>query len=88
MQSKAKTPDEYMQEIPDERKKAMTELRKTIKKNLPKGFAEAMGYGMIGWVVPHSLYKPGYHCDQTQPFPFMGMASQKNFIAVANAKFF
>jgi hypothetical protein len=82
MQSKAKTSDEYMLEIPDERKKGMTELRKIIKKNLPKGFTEAMGYGMIGWVVPHSIYKPGYHCDPTQPLPFMGMANQKNFIAV------
>jgi len=82
MQSKAKTPEEYMQEIPEDRKKGMTELRKTIKKNLPKGFKEAIGYGSLGWVVPHSIYKPGYHCDPKLPLPFMGIASQKNFIAV------
>ena len=41
-----------------------------------------MNYGMIGYVVPHSLYPAGYHCDPKQPLPFMNIASQKNFIAV------
>lgn len=82
MQSKATTVDAYLAELPDERKKAMTELRKVIKKNIPKGFKEVMGYGMAGWCVPHSLYPPGYHCTPELPLPFMGMASQKNFIAV------
>ncbi|MCE3258877.1 MAG: hypothetical protein K0S12_518 [Bacteroidetes bacterium] len=82
MQSSAKTPDEYFDSLPEDRKAAMTELRKQIKKNLPKGFKEAMGYGMVGYVVPHSLYPNGYHCDPKQPLPFLGMASQKNFIAV------
>lgn len=60
----------------------MTKLRNVIKKNIPKGFAEVMDYGMMGYVVPHSLYPAGYHCDPKQPLPFMGIASQKNFIAV------
>lgn len=82
MQSTAPTPDQYIDELPEDRKKAMTELRKVIKKNLPKGFKEEMGYGMMGYCVPHSLYPAGYHCDPKTPLPFMGMASQKNFIAV------
>ncbi|MFI5203602.1 MAG: DUF1801 domain-containing protein [Flavobacteriales bacterium] len=82
MQSKATTPDAYFDELPVDRKKAMTELRKVIKKNIPKGFKEAMGYGMVGYCVPHSLYPAGYHCDPKQPLPFLGLASQKNFIAV------
>jgi len=82
MQSKATTPDDYMNELPDDRKKAMTELRKVIKKNLPKGFKETMGYGNLGWVVPHSLYPAGYHCEPKDPLPFLGIASQKNFIAL------
>ena len=45
-----------------------------------QGFKEGMGYGMMGWDVPHSLYPAGYHCDPKQPLPFMGMASQKNSI--------
>lgn len=82
MQSKAATVDTYLAELPEDRKRAMTELRKVIKKNLPKGFKEGMGYGMAGWSVPHSLYPPGYHCTPELPLPFMGIASQKNFIAV------
>ena len=82
MQSKAATPDEYFASLPEERKEPMSELRKVIKKNLPKGFQEAMGYGMVGYCVPHSLYPAGYHCDPKQPLPFLGLASQKNFIAL------
>lgn len=82
MQSKALTPDAYIDEIPDERKAAIKKLRGVIKKNLPKGFKECMTYGMIGYVVPHSLYPAGYHCDPKQPLPFISLASQKNYISV------
>ncbi len=82
MQSKATTVDQYLKELPEDRKAAMTELRKAVLKNLPKGFKEEMGYGMMGYVVPHSKYPDGYHCDAAQALPFMGMVSQKNFIAV------
>ncbi len=82
MQSKADTVDEYIASLPDDRKDAMTKLRKEIKKNIPKGFQECMSYGMIGYVVPHSIYPDGYHCTPKLPLPFMNIASQKNFIAV------
>jgi len=84
MTSKAKTPKEYVDSLPEDRKKVVNELRKVILKNLPKGFKEMMGYGMLGYVVPHSLYPDGYHCDPSQPLPFMGIASQKHFVAVYN----
>jgi len=38
--------------------------------------------GMLEWVVPHSLYPPGYHCDPSLPLPFIALASQKHFIAL------
>lgn len=82
MKSDATTVIEYLSSLPEERIVPMDKLYKTIKKNLPKGFAEGVGYGMPGWSVPHSLYPPGYHCDPKQPLPFMSIASQKNFIAV------
>ncbi len=82
MQSKAVTVEDYIKGLPKERQETITKLRKEIKKNLPKGFSEGMGYGMMGYSVPHSLYPPGYHCDPKLPLPFMGIASQKNFIAV------
>jgi len=82
MQSKAKSPEEYLKDLPKERQEAMTKLRDEILKNIPEGFHEEMSYGMIGYVVPHSLYSKGYHCDPKLPLPFMNIASQKNFIAV------
>lgn len=81
MQSKARTPEEYIAELPAERKEAVQKLRKTITENLPKGFEEGMGYGMLGYAVPHSIYPKGYHCNPKDPLPFMGLASQKNFVA-------
>lgn len=81
MRSEAQTPDEYLEGLPDDRKPAMMKLRAVILKKLPKGFKEGMGYGMMGYVVPHSVYPAGYHCDPKQPLPFMGMASQKNAIS-------
>lgn len=81
MQSTAKTPAEYVDSLPDERKIVIENIRKTVLDNLPEGFEETMGYGMLGYVVPHSIYPSGYHCDPKTPLPFMGMASQKNFIA-------
>jgi len=82
MQSIAKTPDEYIAGLPDDRKDAISALRKAINDNLPKGFKEGMSYGMIGWVVPLETYPAGYHCDPSQPIPFMSIASQKNHIAI------
>ncbi|HYE53975.1 MAG TPA: DUF1801 domain-containing protein [Chitinophagaceae bacterium] len=82
MQSKATTPEEYIDTLPEDRKTAMQELRKVIKKNLPAGFKEVVSYGMLGYVVPHSKYPPGYHCDPKLPLPFLNIASQKNFVAV------
>lgn len=82
MTSTAKSPQEYLAELPAERKAAMTRLRETIVQNLPKGFAEEMAYGMLTYVVPHSKYPAGYHCNPAQALPFVSLASQKNFIAL------
>ena len=82
MQSKATTPDQYIAELPEDRKAAMTKLRNIIKENLPDGFEEGMAYGMIGYVVPHAIYPDGYHVDPKIPLPFISIASQKNHIAV------
>ncbi|GHC55250.1 DUF1801 domain-containing protein [Ulvibacter litoralis] len=80
MQSKATTPTEYIHELPDDRKEVITKLRDTILSNLPEGFEETMNYGMLGYVVPHSKYPDGYHCDPKLPLPFINIASQKNHI--------
>lgn len=82
MQSKATSPQEYIDSLPDERKPAVCALRDIVLKNLPDGFQEQMSYGMLGYVVPHSIYPAGYHCDPSLPLPFLNIASLKNYIAV------
>ena len=85
MQSKATSVEQYISELPEDRRPAIEGLRQTIKSNLPKGFREEMSYGMIGYVVPHDIYPGGYHCNPELPLPFMNLASQKNYIAVYHA---
>jgi len=82
MQSKAKTVEKYLNELPEERQEVLKKLRKAMVDNLPKGFEETMQYGMISYVVPHSKYPDGYHCNPKDPLPFLSIASQKNHIAV------
>jgi len=82
MQYKALTVDEYINQIPEERKESYLKIRQVILDHLPEGFCEEMSYGMPGFVVPHSLYPDGYHCNPSEPLPFISLASQKNFIAL------
>ncbi len=82
MQSKATTVKAYLAELPPDRRAALEQVRKVILANLDKNYQETMAYGMIGYSVPHTVFPPGYHCDPTQPLPFAGLASQKNFMAV------
>ncbi|MBI3208646.1 MAG: DUF1801 domain-containing protein [Candidatus Solibacter usitatus] len=82
MQSKAKSVADYLAELPEDRRKAVATVRAVIRKNLPKGFKEQMHIGMIGYVVPHSIYPAGYHCDPKQPLPFICLGSQKNYVSL------
>lgn len=82
MKHKASTVEEYLNVIPEDRQPHMRKLHQTILDNLPDGFEACINYGMIGYVVPHSLYPDGYHCDPKLPLPFMNIASQKNFIGL------
>ncbi len=82
MRSTATTPEDYIESLSEDRKVVVKKLHSVIKKNLPKGFQEIIGYGMLGYVVPHKLYPAGYHCNPKQPLPFINLASQKNFIAL------
>lgn len=81
MRIEASNPEAYLESVPEERKAVMRRLHELIMENLPQGFEAGVGYGMLGYIVPHSLYPAGYHCDPKQPLPFMGLASQKNNIS-------
>jgi uncharacterized protein YdhG (YjbR/CyaY superfamily) len=82
MQYEATTPDDYINQIPDDRKGPVSKLRKTVLDNLPNGFEEGINYKMLGYYVPLSAYPDGYHCNPKLPVPFMNVASQKNFVAL------
>ncbi|SNR17444.1 DUF1801 domain-containing protein [Tenacibaculum jejuense] len=80
MKYEANTPQEYIDQLPEDRQSVIQQLRDVIKKHLPEGFEEGINYNMIGYYVPHSLYPDGYHCDPKLPLPFMNIASQKNSV--------
>jgi len=78
----ANNPEEYISKIPKESIPYFQKLRQTILDNIYEGFEEIINYGMIGYVVPKTIYPPGYHCNTNLPLPFVSIASQKNFIAL------
>jgi hypothetical protein len=82
MTSTAKTVTEYLDALPPDRRTAISAVRDVILTNLPNGYEETMEYGMIGYVVPHSIYPAGYHCDPSKPLTYAMLASQKNHMAI------
>ncbi len=80
MKAEGKTVQDILMNVPSDRVEAFNKLHEVIVKNLPKGFEPGISYGMLGYVVPHSLYPAGYHCKPSEPLPFASIASQKNTI--------
>lgn len=74
------TVEQYIDSLPEERKEPIQRIREVVLNNLPEGFEEQLSYGMIGYVVPHSIYPDGYHCDTKLPLPFLNIGSQKSHI--------
>jgi hypothetical protein len=77
-----KSVEDYISAVSEERKPHFNQLREVILENIPDGFEETISYNMIGYVVPHSIYPAGYHCDPKLPLPFCNLASQKSYIAL------
>ena len=82
MKIEANSVEDYLNNAPNERQEALRRMREVLRDNLPQGFSEELSYGMPGYVVPHSTYEPGYHCDPRLPLPFVSFANQKNFVAL------
>lgn len=82
MEYKASTPDEYVSLLPEDRQAAVQQLRQVLLNNLPAVIEETMAYGMIAYVIPHTIYPKGYHVNPAEPLPFMSIASQKRHIAL------
>ncbi|MFT4981382.1 MAG: hypothetical protein ACI9UR_001236, partial [Bacteroidia bacterium] len=63
MKIEANSVDDYFENIPEERQEAMKKLWKVVSDNVPAKFEAVLSYGMPGYVVPHSVYPAGYHCN-------------------------
>jgi hypothetical protein len=79
MRSKAKTADAYIDELPVDRAKVVKEVRAVIHKNLPKGYCEAMNWGMICYEVPLERFSKTYN---DQPLCYLSLAAQKNYFTL------
>jgi hypothetical protein len=82
MPSKATTVDQYLAELPEDRREALKAVRAVILKSLDKDYSEGIQYGMIGYFVPHSVFPAGYHCDPKIPLPFASLGSQKGHMSL------
>ena len=80
MTYEASTVDEYLEQVPPERREAMSSLLEVVRANMPEGFEECLSYGMPSFAVPHSIYPAGYHCKPDEPVPFLSIGNQKNYI--------
>jgi hypothetical protein len=79
MRSDAATVEEYLASLPPDRREALQEVRSTILDNLPVGYEETMGWGMIAYVVPLERYPDTYN---GQPLMYAALASQKRHMAL------
>jgi uncharacterized protein YdhG (YjbR/CyaY superfamily) len=79
MQSDAKTVNEYLQQLPEERREVIDKVRAVILENLPQGYEEAMNWGMISYQVPLDVKPDTYN---KQPLMYAALASQKNHMAI------
>jgi hypothetical protein len=82
MPSKAATVDQFLAELPPDRREAIQAVRETILANLDSDYREGIAYGMIGYVVPHEVFPAGYHCKPEQPLPLACLASQKGYMTL------
>ena len=78
-QSKAKTVDEYLNELPAERRAELETVRAVLKKNLPQGYRETVAHGMITYCIPLETYPNTYN---KQPLGYAALAAQKNYNAL------
>ena len=79
VQSAAPTVEEYLAELPPERREVVSEVRTLVEKRLPKGYEEGMLYGMICWYIPLSRYPETYN---GQPLGIVALAAQKRYFSL------
>ena len=79
VRSNAETVEEYLAELPPDRREAIAAIRKVVLDNLPPGYEETMYFGMIGYVIPLERYPETYN---KQPLGYVALASQKHYMSL------
>ena len=77
--SKAKTVDEYLAELPEERRAVVSAVRDLVNRHVPEGYVETMSWGMVCWEIPLSRYPTTYN---KQPLSYVALAAQKQYYAL------
>lgn len=77
--SKAQTVEQYLRELPEDRRAVVSAVRDLVLRSLPAGYREAMGFGMITWGIPLEEYPDTYN---GQPLGYAALAAQKNYYAL------
>ena len=79
VQSKASTPEEYLAELPEDRRQVVAAVREVVLENLPDGYEESMNWGMLSYEIPLSRYPDTYN---KQPLGYAALAAQKNYFSL------
>lgn len=77
--SSAETVDAYLEELDDDSREVVEQVRATILDNLPDGIVEGMRWGMISYEVPLERSGPTYN---GQPLMYAALARQARHYAV------
>lgn len=79
VRSEAISPEQYLNELPEDRRRFVGRLRETILANLPEGYEESINWGMLSYEVPLSRYPDTYN---RKPLVYAALASQKNYVSL------
>jgi hypothetical protein len=82
VKSKATTVNEYLEQLPEDRRAALQAVREVVLKHLPKGYEEVLQYGMLAYVVPLKAFPAGYLNRKNEPVAYVCLASQKNYMSL------
>ena len=77
--SKAKTVAEYLAQLPENRRAAISAVRQHVLQHLPKGYEETMSAGMIAYVIPLARFPKTYN---KQPLWYVALASEKSYCSL------
>jgi uncharacterized protein YdhG (YjbR/CyaY superfamily) len=77
--SSATSVEQYLAELPADRRSEVSSLRQLVLDHLPEGLEEVMNFGMIIYQVPASVVPVTYNGE---PLVYAGIASQKNHISL------